>query len=64
MITSGMNRESPSRTGNDRRGTGNNRDCTGNNRDGTLAPPGSKHTPVELRQRPCGAPVNAGRVPL
>ncbi|KAH3855728.1 hypothetical protein DPMN_098300 [Dreissena polymorpha] len=29
--TSGMNRESPGRTGNDRRGTGNNRDCTGNN---------------------------------
>ncbi|KAH3812449.1 hypothetical protein DPMN_140881 [Dreissena polymorpha] len=30
--TSGMNRESPGRTGNDRLGTGNNRDCTGNNR--------------------------------
>ncbi|KAH3833541.1 hypothetical protein DPMN_106853 [Dreissena polymorpha] len=35
-----MNRESPGRTGNDRRGTGNNRDGsdrrgTGNNRDGT-----------------------------
>ena len=45
--TYGMNRESPSRTGNDRRGNGNNRVCTGNNRDGTLAPPGSKHTPAE-----------------
>ncbi|KAH3803516.1 hypothetical protein DPMN_000408 [Dreissena polymorpha] len=30
--TSGMNRESPGRTGNDRLGTGNNRDCIGNNR--------------------------------
>ncbi|KAH3866620.1 hypothetical protein DPMN_029717 [Dreissena polymorpha] len=29
--TSGMNRESPGRTGNDRRGTGNNRDGTENN---------------------------------
>ncbi|KAH3712372.1 hypothetical protein DPMN_072072 [Dreissena polymorpha] len=62
--TSGMNRESPGRTGNDLRGTWNNRDCTGSNRDGTLAPPGPKHTPAELRQRPGGAPVNAGRVPL
>ncbi|KAH3881525.1 hypothetical protein DPMN_005451 [Dreissena polymorpha] len=55
--TSGMKRESPGRTGNDRRGNGNNRD-------GTLAPPGPKHTPAELRQRPGRAPVNAGRVPL
>ncbi|KAH3803333.1 hypothetical protein DPMN_131591 [Dreissena polymorpha] len=62
--TYGMNKESPSRTGNERRGTGNNRDCTGNNRDGTLAPPGPKHTPAEPRQRPSGAPVNAGRVSL
>ncbi|KAH3888429.1 hypothetical protein DPMN_012464 [Dreissena polymorpha] len=29
--TSGMHRESPGRTGNDRNGTGNNRDGTGNN---------------------------------
>ncbi|KAH3791174.1 hypothetical protein DPMN_144654 [Dreissena polymorpha] len=29
--TSGINLESPGRTGNDRRGIGNNRDCTGNN---------------------------------
>ena len=35
--TSGMNRESPGRTGNDRQGTGKNRDCTENYRDGTLA---------------------------
>ncbi|KAH3696000.1 hypothetical protein DPMN_083464 [Dreissena polymorpha] len=27
--TSGMNRGSPGRTGNNRRGTGNNRDCNG-----------------------------------
>ncbi|KAH3846743.1 hypothetical protein DPMN_089046 [Dreissena polymorpha] len=47
-----MNRESPGRTGNDRRGTGNNRDGTGNNRDGPVAPPGPIQTPVELRQRP------------
>ncbi|KAH3803807.1 hypothetical protein DPMN_132075 [Dreissena polymorpha] len=33
-------RESPGRTGNDRRGTGNNRDDTGNNRYVTEAPPG------------------------
>ncbi|KAH3892952.1 hypothetical protein DPMN_017088 [Dreissena polymorpha] len=59
-----MNQESLGWTGNDRRGTGNNRDCTGNNRDGSLAPPGHKHTPAELRQRPVGAPVNADRVPL
>ncbi|KAH3854574.1 hypothetical protein DPMN_097117 [Dreissena polymorpha] len=52
-----MNRKSSGRTGNDRRGTRNNRY-------GTLAPPGPKHTPAELRQRPGGAPVNAGRVPL
>ncbi|KAH3823572.1 hypothetical protein DPMN_125380 [Dreissena polymorpha] len=64
-----MNRESPGRTGNDRRGSGNNRDCTGNNRDGIVAPPGPIQTPAELRQRPgcrrwCpgGAQVNAGRV--
>ncbi|KAH3784658.1 hypothetical protein DPMN_162621 [Dreissena polymorpha] len=50
--TSGMNRESPRRTGNDRRGTGNNRDGTGNNRDGTVAPPKPIQTPAELRQRP------------
>ncbi|KAH3793367.1 hypothetical protein DPMN_146875 [Dreissena polymorpha] len=50
--TSGMNRESPRRTGNDRRGTENNRDGTGNNRDGTLAPPGPIQTPAELRQHP------------
>ncbi|KAH3821593.1 hypothetical protein DPMN_123357 [Dreissena polymorpha] len=43
--TSGINRESPGRTGNDRCGTGNNRD-------GTVAPPGSIQTPAELRQRP------------
>ncbi|KAH3770752.1 hypothetical protein DPMN_172045 [Dreissena polymorpha] len=49
FYTSGMNRESPGRTGNDRRGTGNNRDCTGDNRDGTVAPQGSKQTPAELR---------------
>ncbi|KAH3843910.1 hypothetical protein DPMN_117444 [Dreissena polymorpha] len=45
-----MNRNSPGTTGNDRRGTGNNRDCTGNNRDGTVAPPGPKETPAELRR--------------
>ncbi|KAH3713706.1 hypothetical protein DPMN_073503 [Dreissena polymorpha] len=43
--TSGINRESPGRTGNDRRGTGNNRD-------GTVAPPVPIQTPAELRQRP------------
>ncbi|KAH3828241.1 hypothetical protein DPMN_130194 [Dreissena polymorpha] len=48
--TSGMNRESPGTTGNDRRGTRNNRDCTGNNRDGTVVPPGPKQTPAELRR--------------
>ncbi|KAH3710061.1 hypothetical protein DPMN_069527 [Dreissena polymorpha] len=58
-----MNRESPGRTGNNRCGTGNNRDGTGNNQDGTVAPPGPIKTPAELRQRPGGAPVNAGRVP-
>ncbi|KAH3860359.1 hypothetical protein DPMN_023257 [Dreissena polymorpha] len=52
-----MNQESPGRTGNDRCGTGNNWD-------GTVAPPGPIQTPVELRQRPGGAPVNAGRVPV
>ncbi|KAH3695263.1 hypothetical protein DPMN_082720 [Dreissena polymorpha] len=46
-----MNRESPGRTGNDRRGTGNNRDGDGNNWDGTVAPPGPIQTPAELRQR-------------
>ncbi|KAH3801414.1 hypothetical protein DPMN_155064 [Dreissena polymorpha] len=66
-----MNRESPGRTGNDRRDTGSNRDGTWNNRDGTVAPPGPIQTPAELRQRsgcrrwcPGGAPVNAGRVPV
>ncbi|KAH3702319.1 hypothetical protein DPMN_077333 [Dreissena polymorpha] len=56
LNTCGVNRESPGRTGNDRRGTGNNRNI---------------QTPAELRQRPgCrlwwpgGAPVNAGRVPV
>ncbi|KAH3882480.1 hypothetical protein DPMN_006420 [Dreissena polymorpha] len=69
--TSGMNLESPVRTGNDRRGTGINLDCTGNNRGGTVVPPGPIQTPAELRQRPgcrrfCpgGAPMNAGRVPV
>ncbi|KAH3750726.1 hypothetical protein DPMN_185257 [Dreissena polymorpha] len=50
-----MNRESPGRTGNDRRGTGNNRDCTGNNQDGTVAPPGPRQSygePSECRQSP------------
>ncbi|KAH3854026.1 hypothetical protein DPMN_096565 [Dreissena polymorpha] len=47
-----MNRESPGRTGNIRRGTGNNRDGTGNNRDGTVPQPGLIQTPAELRQRP------------
>ncbi|KAH3817233.1 hypothetical protein DPMN_118765 [Dreissena polymorpha] len=50
--TSGMNRESPGRTGNDRRGTGNNRNGIGNNRDGTVVPPGPIQIPTELRQRP------------
>ncbi|KAH3778860.1 hypothetical protein DPMN_180335 [Dreissena polymorpha] len=62
--TSGINRESPGRTGNGRRGTGNNRDGTGNNRDGTVVPPGPIQTPPELRQRPGGSQVNAGRVPV
>ncbi|KAH3852389.1 hypothetical protein DPMN_094896 [Dreissena polymorpha] len=44
--TSGMNRESSGKTGNDRRGTGNNRDGTGNNRDGTVAPPGPIQPPA------------------
>ncbi|KAH3791527.1 hypothetical protein DPMN_145015 [Dreissena polymorpha] len=43
--TSGINRESPERTGNDRRGIRNNRD-------GTVAPPGPIQTPIELRQCP------------
>ncbi|KAH3754908.1 hypothetical protein DPMN_189588 [Dreissena polymorpha] len=47
-----MNRESPGRTGNDRRSTGNNRDGIGNNRDGTVPPSGPIQTPAELRQRP------------
>ncbi|KAH3814005.1 hypothetical protein DPMN_142481 [Dreissena polymorpha] len=47
-----MNRESPGRTGNDRRGTGNNRGGTGNNLDGTVALPGPIQTPAEIRQRP------------
>ncbi|KAH3880136.1 hypothetical protein DPMN_004049 [Dreissena polymorpha] len=59
-----MSRESPFRTGNDRRGTGNNRDGTGNNWHGIVAAPGPIQTPAELRQRPDGAPVNAGRVPV
>ncbi|KAH3727452.1 hypothetical protein DPMN_053387 [Dreissena polymorpha] len=50
--TSGINRESPGRTVNDRRGTGNNRDGTGQNRDGTVASQGPIQTPSELRQRP------------
>ncbi|KAH3834502.1 hypothetical protein DPMN_107830 [Dreissena polymorpha] len=71
LNTSGMNRESPGRTGNDRRGTGINWDGTDKNRHGTVAPPRPKQTPTELRQRPgcrrcCpgGAPMNAGRVPV
>ncbi|KAH3789000.1 hypothetical protein DPMN_167167 [Dreissena polymorpha] len=40
-----MNRDSPGRTGNDRRGNGNNLD-------GTVAPSGPIQTPAELRQRP------------
>ncbi|KAH3748104.1 hypothetical protein DPMN_182541 [Dreissena polymorpha] len=48
--TSGMNRESPGRTGNDWRGNGNNRDGTGNNWDGTVALPGPIQTPAKLRQ--------------
>ncbi|KAH3809124.1 hypothetical protein DPMN_137487 [Dreissena polymorpha] len=50
-----MNRESPGRTGNDRRGTGNNQDGTGNNRDGTVAPPGPAFTgspPGHCRRQP------------
>ncbi|KAH3835550.1 hypothetical protein DPMN_108903 [Dreissena polymorpha] len=50
--TSGMNRESPGRTSNDRRGTGNNRDGTGNNRNGTVSSAGHIQTPEEVRQRP------------
>ncbi|KAH3775834.1 hypothetical protein DPMN_177241 [Dreissena polymorpha] len=46
FYTSGMNRESPGRTGNDRRGTGNNRDGTKNNLDGTVAPQGPIQTPA------------------
>ncbi|KAH3864647.1 hypothetical protein DPMN_027670 [Dreissena polymorpha] len=65
--TSGMNRESPGRTGNDRRGTENNRDGTGNNRDGTVAPPGPIQTRQSYGNAPVvagGDPVNAGRVPV
>ncbi|KAH3728472.1 hypothetical protein DPMN_054429 [Dreissena polymorpha] len=51
--TSVLNRESPGRTGNDRRGTGNNRDCT-------VAHPG----PIRHRQSYGNAPVNAVRVPV
>ncbi|KAH3826597.1 hypothetical protein DPMN_128506 [Dreissena polymorpha] len=51
-----MNRESPGRTDNDRRGTGNNRDGTRNNRDGTVAPPGPIQTPAEIRKRPDWSP--------
>ncbi|KAH3831499.1 hypothetical protein DPMN_104767 [Dreissena polymorpha] len=40
-----MNRESPGRTGNDRRGTGDKRN-------GIVAPPGPMQTPAKLRQRP------------
>ncbi|KAH3833396.1 hypothetical protein DPMN_106703 [Dreissena polymorpha] len=57
-----MNRESPGRTGNDRRGTVNNRNGTGNNRDDNVAPPEPIQTTAVLRQRPGGAPVNAGIV--
>ncbi|KAH3707224.1 hypothetical protein DPMN_066623 [Dreissena polymorpha] len=46
--TSGMNRQSPGRTGYDWRGNGNNLDGNGNNRDGTVAPPGPIQTPAEL----------------
>ncbi|KAH3795705.1 hypothetical protein DPMN_149262 [Dreissena polymorpha] len=59
-----INRESPGRTGNDRRGTGNNREGRRNNLDGTLAPPGPIQIPEELRQSPGGALVNADRVPV
>ncbi|KAH3769347.1 hypothetical protein DPMN_170598 [Dreissena polymorpha] len=62
--TSGMNRESPGRTGNDQRGTMKNRDGTGFNWDVTIAPPGPIQTPGELRQCSGGATVNAGRVPV
>ncbi|KAH3791648.1 hypothetical protein DPMN_145137 [Dreissena polymorpha] len=62
-----MNRGSPGRTGNERRGTennrdgnGNNRDGTGNNRDGTIAPPG----PYKPQQSYGNAPVNVVRVPV
>ncbi|KAH3890875.1 hypothetical protein DPMN_014964 [Dreissena polymorpha] len=60
-------RESPGRTGYDRRGTGNNRDGTGNNRDGTVAPPGA-YRPRQSYDNASvvagGAPVNFGRVPV
>ncbi|KAH3815904.1 hypothetical protein DPMN_144440 [Dreissena polymorpha] len=51
-----MKRESPVRTGNDRRGTGNNRDGTGNIREDTVAPPG----PIRPRKSYGNAPVIAG----
>ncbi|KAH3719831.1 hypothetical protein DPMN_062715 [Dreissena polymorpha] len=47
--TFGMNRESPGRTGNDRRGIGNNRNGTGNIQNSTVSPPGPIQTPAELR---------------
>ncbi|KAH3857583.1 hypothetical protein DPMN_100193 [Dreissena polymorpha] len=47
-----MNRESPGRTGNDRRVTENNRDGTGNNQDDTVAPLGPIQSSAELRLRP------------
>ncbi|KAH3819816.1 hypothetical protein DPMN_121560 [Dreissena polymorpha] len=49
--TSGMNRESAERTGNDWRDTGINWDGTENNRDGNVALLGPILTPEELRQR-------------
>ncbi|KAH3837188.1 hypothetical protein DPMN_110568 [Dreissena polymorpha] len=61
-----MNRESPGRTGNDRRGTGNNRDGTGNNRraPGTTGTAPSLHRgPYRPRQSYDNAPVNGVRVP-
>ncbi|KAH3751983.1 hypothetical protein DPMN_186591 [Dreissena polymorpha] len=61
--TSGMNRESrvgPATTCVAPGTTGLYREQPGRH----LSSPGPKHTPAELRQRPGGAPVNAGRVPL
>ncbi|KAH3738597.1 hypothetical protein DPMN_045235 [Dreissena polymorpha] len=51
LNTSGVNRESPGRTGNDRRGTRINRDGSGNN-------------PYRPRQSYDNAPLNAVRVPV